>query len=159
MVSGAAEKAYAAVVSVLTVGAVLWPLARNWSREPEDGFPLSHYPMFSARRPKEAVVNYLVGLDARGGRRLLPYTLAGTGGLNQVRRQINRAVREGRAEALCRSVASAVAERNDEFGEVAIVQVVTGRYRLVGYFAGEKEPVSEKVRAYRPVAGGAEEAS
>ena len=67
-------------------------------------------------------MNYLVGLDARGGRRLLPYTLAGTGGLNQVRRQINRAVREGRAEALCRSVASAVAERNDEFGEVAIVQ-------------------------------------
>jgi hypothetical protein len=147
------EKAFAGCLSALTILAVLWPVTRNWRENPKDGFPFSHYPMFSVKRAKKANVNYLVGLDADGERLLLPYGFAGAGGLNQVRRQINRAVREGRAEELCRAVAARVAlEEEGEFAGVVAVRVVTGRYRLEGYFSGAREPVYERVRASCAVA-------
>ncbi|MBA3610966.1 MAG: hypothetical protein H0W54_06065 [Rubrobacter sp.] len=140
------EKAFAGAASLLTVCAVLWPVVQNWREKPKDGFPLSHYPMFSARRSKSASVTYLVGLGAGGGRHPLPYTYAGTGGLNQVRRQINRVVRGGKADTLCRIVAVKVA-REERLADVVTVQVVTGRYRLTDYFAGKKDPLSEVVHA------------
>lgn len=149
-------KGFAGGLSALTIGAVLWPVTQNWRKEPRDGFPLSYYPMFSARRSKIASVTYLVGLDSRGRRLLLPYAYAGTGGLNQVRRQINRIVREGGADKLCRIVALKVAlEKETSLVGVVTVQVVTGRYRLADYFAGAKDPVSERVHASRPVERGA----
>lgn len=145
-------KAFAGCFSVLTILAVLWPVTRNWRKNPEDDFPLSHYPMFSVRRAKKAHVTYLVGLDAGGGRLLLPYGFAGVGGLNQVRRQINRTVREGDADRLCRGVAAAVArEKEGRFADLTTVQVVTGEYRFADYFTGEKAPISEKIHASRPV--------
>lgn len=148
-------KGFAGGLSVLTIGAVLWPIVQNWREKPRDGFPLSYYPMFSAKRARTASVTYLVGLDARGGRRLLPYDYAGTGDLNQVRRQINRIVREGRADKLCQIVAGKVAlEGEGEFADVVTVQVVTGKYRLADYFAGKRDPVSERVHASWPVERG-----
>jgi hypothetical protein len=144
------SKAAAGGLSLLTVGAVLWPVARNWRGKPRDGFPLSHYPMFSAKRAEVVRVNHLVGLDERGERRLLPYRYAGAGGMNQVRRQINKRVREGSADGLCRVVAARVA-LEETLADVTTVQVVTGRYRLADYFSGRREPVSERVRASRPV--------
>ncbi len=141
-------KGLAGGLSLLTIGAVLWPVTQNWRKIPKDSFPLSYYPMFSAKRSKKATVHYLVGLGARGERHLIPYTYAGTGGLNQVRRQINRVVRGGRADTLCRIVAAKVAqEEEDRFGGVVTVQVVTGEYRLTDYFTGNRDPVSERVRA------------
>ena len=144
----AGEKWYAGGVSLLTVGAVLWPVVRNWREKPEDDFPLSHYPMFSAKRPEKVRVTHLMGLDGEENRYIIPYKYAGGGGMNQVRRQINRIVREGRADALCQTVAAKISlEKEGRFTEVVKVQVITGKYRLADYFSGDKEPVSERVRA------------
>lgn len=134
--------------SLLTIGAVLWPVVENWREEPEDGFPLSYYPMFTAKRSERVWITHLVGSDARGERRPIPYAYAGTGGLNQVRRQINRIVREGNAEALCRTVAARIAlEEDARFADVVEVRIVTGRYLLADFYAGAKDPISERVRA------------
>lgn len=144
-------------INLLMIAAVLRPIAENWRAQPKDSFPLSSYPMFSLKRSKRTRVTYLVGIDARGGRRLLPSTCFGAGGLNQVRRQLNRAVREGRADAVCRSVASGPALRKGgPFADVVEVQVITGAYRLADYFAGTKAPASERVHASQPVRRGPE---
>lgn len=134
--------------SILVVGAVLWPVTQHWREVQRDGFPLSHYPMFTAKRSATVKVTHLVGIDAAGGRHRLPYIYAGSGGLNQVRRQINRAVREGRSEALCESVAARIARQQEgPLGQVVRVQLVIGKYSLADYFAGETRPVSENVLA------------
>ncbi len=144
------EKEFAGVFAALMVGAVLWPVVHNWREQPKDSFPLSYYPMFSLKRAGATTVRYLVGLDARGGRHLLPHTYAGTGGLNQVRRQINKIVRGGKADTLCRLVATKVAQRDEErFAGVVTVQVVVGRYRLTDYFADKRGSVWERMDASR----------
>ena len=146
----AQEKGFAGVFSALVVGAVLLPVVQNWRERPKDGFPLSYYPMFSLKRSDSTTVRYLVGLDAHGERHLLPHTYAGTGGLNQVRRQINKVVRGGKAGTLCRLVAARVAQRDEErFAGVVTVQVVVGRYRLTDYFAERRGSVWERMDASR----------
>jgi len=143
-----AEKRLAAAASLAMVGAVLVPLIENWREKPKDSFPLSYYPMFSAKRPKRVKLTYLVGFDAAGARYTLPYAYAGSGGLNQVRRQIVRAVADGRADVLCAHVAAQVAHVQPVTPtEVITVQVVSGSYRLKDFLAGKKEPVSEEVHA------------
>lgn len=144
------DKRWAAGLTLLTVAALLRPLAEHWAASPRDSFPLSNYPMFSAKRRDRARVSYLVGLDAAGERRLLPYRCAGSGGLNQVRRQINRAVREGWAENLCEIVAASPRLRADgPLADIVEVRVVTGEYRIAEYFAGDKAPLRETVLAAR----------
>ena len=149
-VSLAREKGVAGVFGALLVGAVLLPVVQNWRERPEDSFPLSYYPMFSLKRSDSTTVRYLVGLDADGGRHLLPHTYAGTGGLNQVRRQINKVVRGGKADTLCRLVAANVAQTDEErFAGVITVQVVFGRYRLTDFFADKGGSVWERMDASR----------
>lgn len=134
--------------SALTLVAVLRPILQNWREGPKDSFPLSYYPMFTAKRSGSFRVTYLIGVDPAGGRHQIPYTYAGTGGLNQVRRQINRAVREGRSEALCELVAASVARQEEAtLAYVVRVHLVIGKYRLADYFAGETRPVSEHILA------------
>src|SRR5699024_10288365 len=60
-----------------------------------DSFPLSTYPMFSTDRKGRIIVPHVVGLTAEGERILLHHRHYGTGGLNQVRKQIARGVRGG----------------------------------------------------------------
>lgn len=138
-------------------GMVLLPIRENWREEPKDDFPLSYYPMFTAKRRKLTDVMYLVGLDGgSGGRRLLPHTLAGIGGLNQVRRQINRAAREGHAGELCELIAGAVAASpKPKFADIQTVMIVKGAYRLPRYFDGETGPYRERVVASCAVERGA----
>ena len=141
-------KRMAGGLSLLMVGAVLWPIVENWRTEPKDSFPLSYFPMFSVKRGKEMRLAYLVGYDAQGRRYPIPYRYAGAGGLNQVRRQLNAIVRTGRAEDLCRRVAAALAgEPVGPLAEVVTVQVVTGRFCFDDYFFGNKEPLAEVVHA------------
>ena len=149
-ISEAGEKGLAGLFGAFLVGAVLWPVVENWRERPTDSFPLSYYPMFSLKRADATTVRYLVGLDARGERRLLPHTCAGTGGLNQVRRQINKLVRADEADALCKLVAADVAARDGEpFSETVTVQVVAGRYRLADFFADKRGSVWERMEASR----------
>ncbi|NOK59665.1 MAG: hypothetical protein GFH27_549285n189 [Chloroflexi bacterium AL-W] len=134
--------------SLAMIGAVLWPLVENWREKPQDNFPLSYYPMFSAKRSKKAKVSYLVGYDSQGQRHILSYKLAGSGGMNQVRRQIRFLVKHGYAEKLCHDVAERVAQQQTGIlADIVRVQVVTGTYRLDTYFHGDRQPLSEQVHA------------
>lgn len=146
------SKRLAGGITLFTAAALLRPLAEHWRAESKDSFPLSHYPMFSLKRSDRARVTYLVGIDADGGRHRLPYRCAGMGGLNQVRRQINRAVREGRAELLCETVASSpLLRQTGSLGRIVEVQIVTGTYGLTNYFSGKtRSPMAEKIHATRP---------
>jgi hypothetical protein len=84
--------------SLVTVLVILAPIVQNRQPEPMDNFPLSYYPMFSAERSGPEQLTYLVGIDDRGNRLPIPYTLAGTGGMNQVRRQINKYVSRNQSD-------------------------------------------------------------
>lgn len=142
-------RAFPAAFCILTVAAVLSPVIQNWKEVPKDSFPLSHYPMFSFKRSKSARITYLVGLDADGNRRKIPYRYAGPAGLNQVRKQIGKLVRAGEASRLCENVASKLAlESPTPHPEIVTVQVSTGKYVLNDYFSGGKrEPDSEEIHA------------
>ena len=142
------EKTLAGAFSAALVAGVLWPLRQNWCETPRDSYPFSYFPMFSAKRKKRVRERYLVGLDADGGRRLIPYTYFAGGGLNMVRRQLRRLVAAGRADEVGRIVAKRLASGSDgELAGIVTVLVVSGEYRLSDYFTGIKEPLSERVHA------------
>jgi len=142
----------AAIFSLVVVLVVLSPILQNWHPEATDNFPLSYYPMFSYERPDLERLNYLVGLDADGRRFRIPYTQAGSGGMNQVRRQINTRVSRNQSDVLCRSVSQRIARsRLAYYAGIQTVQVVTGDYDLDEFFTGSRSPRSEQVRASCPV--------
>ena len=147
------RKSVATVISIALLVAVLAPVLENWKEDPQDDFPLSYYPMFSFEKSDRQQVTYLVAHDSRGGRLLLPYWFAGQGGLNQVRRQMNKLVDRREASRLCRSVASRVARSGDLPKDLVTIQVVTGTFRMTEFFAGNRVPVSENVRSHCPVRG------
>ena len=137
-----------ALFSVLLIALVLSPIIENWRAKPTDGFPLSHFPMFTSKREATENVTHLVGLDANGNRYVIPHRFAGTGGMNQVRKQIRKSARSKEdAPKLCQTVAEEVAERRSErYAKIVKVVVVSGEYNLDNYFAGAKNPVEEKIR-------------
>lgn len=142
------DRRLAGAFSVALCAAVLAPLAQHARSQPmrRDGFPLSYYPMFSAPRGRTKRQTYLIGIDAAGGRRRLPYTCIGGGGLNQARRQMSRLVSEGSGDALAALVAARVAARGDCWSDVVEVEVVTGSFRLDDVLRGRVEARSERVR-------------
>jgi predicted DCC family thiol-disulfide oxidoreductase YuxK len=145
-------KVLVGALGLLLMGATVAPIAQNWSPQPTDNFPFSYYPMFSQRRGETYEVNYIVGIDAAGNRNRLSHELAGDGGFNQTRRQINRLIRENRTRGLCRAVAQSVArDTAPPSQEVVTVQLVTGWFRFADYFRGTKAPEKEVVRASCPV--------
>ena len=125
------ERFWAALVTVGVVGTALVPL-RQYRRpigERTDGFPMSYYPMFSARRGQFGHVTYAVGVTEDGGRRNLPYDVLGTGGVNQVRKQLSRAVRRGEQQAHADRLAAAVALHPDHT-DLRLVEIVRGQFDL-----------------------------
>ena len=126
------ERARAAVFSAAVLAAVLSPLLqyRRPLAERVDGFPLSWYPMFSAKRRRRMSVTHAVGITADGSRHYLPFETLGPGGVNQVRRQLHRvAVREARPEAYAGALAERVA-RSRDCADVIRVEVVRTRFDL-----------------------------
>jgi hypothetical protein len=126
------ERARAAVFSAALLAAVLSPLLqyRRPLAERVDGFPLSWYPMFSAKRRRRMSVTHAVGVTADGSRHFLPFETLGPGGVNQVRRQLHRvAVREARADAYAGVLAGRVACSRD-WADVVRVEVVRTRFDL-----------------------------
>jgi hypothetical protein len=126
------ERARAAVFSAAVLAAVLSPLLqyRRPISERVDGFPLSWYPMFSAKRRRQMSVIHAVGITADGGRLSLPPRALGTGGVNQVRRQLYRvAVREARPDAYAGDLAARVA-RSPDWANVIRVEVVRTLFDL-----------------------------
>ncbi len=88
-----------------------------------------------------------MGVDARGNRSLIPYTLAWPGVMNQVRRQINSFVRAGRAAELWYLVSARVAQRQTgALSRIQSVQILTGTFDLHEFFTASKDPQTELVR-------------
>lgn len=143
----APSKLQASALSLVILAAVLAPVAENWKAAPQDDFPLSYYPMFTADKADRQRVTYLVAYTSDGGRYLLPYRYAGQGGLNQVRRQMNKLLERGQATRLCQTVASRVQRIGDLPVEVSRVEVVTGVFQMTRFFAGDRLPLAESVRA------------
>lgn len=141
------EQATALTAGTALVAAVLWPLRQQTRPEPRDGFPLSCYPMFTARRRRNGTVVHLVGVAPDGARTGLSHRLAGPGGLNQVRRQLNAAVRAGRSQHVVDQVA-----RHPGAAGLQEVRLVSGTYRYDAFFAGDRTPVREVVHATAVVA-------
>jgi hypothetical protein len=143
----------ASIISVVLMATVLAPVLENWREDPRDDFPLSYYPMFSFEKSDRQRVTYLVAHDSRGSRLLIPYQYAGQGGMNQVRRQMNKLVDRGQASRLCRNVAARVARSGDLPKDLVSIQVVTGTFLMTEFFSGNRTPRSESVRAHCPVRG------
>lgn len=150
----APRKWFASLLSFVFLAAVLTPIVENWRDAPRDDFPLSYYPMFTFEKTDRQRVTYLVVYDSARNRFLLPYWYAGLGGMNQVRRQVNKLVDRGQASRLCRNVASRVARSPELSSDLRAVEVVTGVFQMTQFFAGNRVPVSETVRAQCPVQRG-----
>jgi hypothetical protein len=146
------ERGRAGLLSAVVLGAVLYPLKQYLrpANRRVDGFPLSHYPMFSARRQSTATVPYAVGVLAGGGRQYLPYRLLGAGGLNQVRRQLKRVLNEDRAEEFARTIA-ARASAEPRLRDVVRVEIVRGELDLDASMMSHQVTGTEEVLASAPL--------
>ena len=136
----------------LLAGALLTAVAlpaRHFAAEGEvrDSFPFSHYPMFSARRSTHYRVAHLLGIDADGTSRPLHYSYLGTGGLNAVRRQVRRRVRDGDGQVLAEHAAALLAARDRaEDRGILEVRMVRGRFHLDSYLRGsDREDFTQKI--------------
>jgi hypothetical protein len=130
------HRAAAAVVSLLLIGATLWPLVRT---PYDDGFPLSTYPMFASRRPTLQTYSYALGQTATGQRRTLEPAVVGSHEILQALRIIERAVAGPKPELaqLCDVIAARVAA-DDDFTDVVSIRIVTGTHEAVEYLARDR---------------------
>lgn len=136
------------LLSVVTLIAVLSPILQNFADKPIDGFPLSYFPMFTAVREGRTTLTHPVGFYPDGTSVDLNYRVAGSGGMNQVRRQIRERVKNGEASDLCREIAQSVRTRwMDDYPGIVEVAIVRDRFFIEEFFAGNREPYERKVRA------------
>ena len=133
---------------VCTLLALLSPAAENWKRKPQDSFPLSYFPMFSAKRSETYSARTIYGVDSSGERIVLPYRFAGSGGFNSVRRQLGVRVREKRAGELCAQVAARVGRsKSRKHQRIREVRIAKETHNVDAFFAGELAPLSEEIYA------------
>jgi hypothetical protein len=145
-------KLLALCFSLALIGAVLSPLPQNWRKNPKDNFPLSYYPMFSTKRDPIETFHYVVGVDEAGHRHFIRHTVIGDGGGNQVRRQLRKIIRAGRAPELAQEVAARVADKTGRrYRDLVSISVCTGKYSVNDWFHGMKQPVSERVSGFAEV--------
>ncbi|MEO0330912.1 MAG: hypothetical protein AAF223_04375 [Bacteroidota bacterium] len=143
----------ATAFSILLLIVLLWPIQENWRKKPKDNFPLSYYPMFSHKRNTTYSMPYLVGYDSLQNRYFIPYQYAGTGGFNQVRRQMRQMVREDRHDELIERVAQQLGKtQRSPFDQLKRVDLVRGKYHFEDYFLhNQKAPISEKLLSTRKI--------
>jgi hypothetical protein len=143
---------FATGFSLLVIAAVFAPIVENWREDPVDSFPLSYYPMFTSARAETARFDYVVGYDADDRRQRIHYSAIGAGGLNQIRHQIEDAIDDRQAPRFCQRIAARVASRaGQRYRDIVRVEIVTGTYRFTDYFAGNRAPLAERLRASCPV--------
>ncbi|MFC7458311.1 hypothetical protein ACFQS2_14070 [Brachybacterium sp. GCM10030267] len=133
----------AAVLTAALLSAVALP-ARRFARpeEARDSFPFSHYPMFSAPRKAHYWVTHLLGVHEDGSVSPLHHGYLGTGGLNAVRRQVRRRVRDGDGQQIAERVAALIAARDRPADrDVHRVHVVRGRYLVEPFMLGRSRDV------------------
>lgn len=162
---------WALTAGVAFAAVLLSPLRHYFNgkdKNEQDSFPLSTYPMFSDDRKDRTRIPHVAGFTA-DGRRIAPhYSHFGAGGLNQVRKQITRMVRQGRSVEVAQRYADALAEqqrrpattgqgpgalRRRKEADIVRVEVVRSRYFFDTYYAGNTTPQTETIHA-RAVVGG-----
>ena len=143
------SKTAAVLLSAGLMITVLAPVAENLRATPEDTFPLSYYPMFSFKRDSLYSVYHFVGRDSENESINIPYKMVGTGGFNQVRRQVNKMVKEEKEVELIQKVAKKLERtRVEPYSLIEEVSLVKGTYHLEKYFSTDKQqPVRLKVIA------------
>ncbi|PRX54952.1 hypothetical protein [Flagellimonas meridianipacifica] len=125
----------AAIFSIVALGIVLSPIVQNWVKTPTDSFPFSYYPMFSKKRGATYGLYYVVTYDSLGHKEHLPYRLAGTGGFNQVRRQINKAHRNDGGMTFLKRVEKRLVKKDRAYYHgLTRIELVKGYYHLENYF-------------------------
>ncbi|MEL7119059.1 MAG: hypothetical protein AAFO07_06450 [Bacteroidota bacterium] len=141
------NKLIAIICTLLLLGAILAPITENWKAKPKDDFPLSYYPMFSHKRGETYSLRYIVGYDANGERYKIPYKIIGTGGFNQVRRQINKWSKRGEGQVLLTQVADRIVNYEKKpYSDLVRLQLVKGTYHFDTYFlTDDKSPIKEKI--------------
>jgi hypothetical protein len=107
-----------------------------------DGFPISSYPMFSARRDNTSVT-LVVAVERSGDGELdvLPTEATGHRQLTQAVRALKEAVADGgdRPQRLCEEIAVWVDRSGD--GRAGEVGIVTVGYEALGYLLdGARQP-------------------
>jgi hypothetical protein len=139
-----AHRAWAYLVSVVLIGAVLWPLQQ---RKPTDSFPLSIYPMFAKPRPSEVTIDHVLAIGAGGRERPVPPELVGHSEVLVVDAIVSRMVRRrSSALTLCKAVAERVKADSDH-GWVERLEVRSDRYVVRSYFSGSKKPIYSRRHA------------
>ncbi|MBW1299056.1 hypothetical protein [Aquimarina litoralis] len=140
-------------ISIFVIVLILSPVLENWAKKPTDSFPLSYYPMFSKKRQATYGMYYFVGYDAAHNRYKISYKLAGTGGFNQVRRQITKAARSGKATEFTKEIAERIATKNEyPYSKMIRVELVKGYYHLENFFLKQDTlPVHERKVAFHKI--------
>jgi predicted DCC family thiol-disulfide oxidoreductase YuxK len=153
-------RAFPTIASILVLVAVFSPVRENWKdkKDAVDSFPLSYYPMFSRRRADTHRQPHVVGIRSNGETFPISYKLLGTGGLNQVRRQLDRLTKQDDSEPLRQMLAGAANEIGNSskkrYRDCVALAAVRGHYDLDRYFsAGEKEPLRMSLLRSVPVPG------
>ncbi len=148
----------ATVASIALLVIVLSPIIQNWREDPVDGFPLSYFPMFTTVREGRTRLTHPIGIRADGSEVSLHYKVVGSGGMNQVRRQIRSRVKRGEAEELCREIAERVARSDrQEHRDLVAVAVVRDRFELDAFFSGDRTPAERDIRARVEIPRGSEQ--
>ena len=140
------DRLYAYALTIVVLGAVLEPILHA---APKDGFPLSTYPMFSARRGVETTLSYAAAQTKGKPQRSLPPRFTGSDEVLQARATIQQAVDRGPrgAKDLCGAIAARVATDDEAFADVEMVEIRTDTYNAVAYFEGQTAPLASKLQA------------
>ena len=141
-------RAYAYVVGLLVVGAVIWPV---WRQPRLDSFPLSTYPMFSTRRAHPQLARAL-GVDAAGRRVALPPQVVANDEVMQAAAMLHRALRarpQGR-QRFCREVAARAAKQKT-LAHLVAIEFVRQRYDPIRYFSQGPVPELRRVVTHCPI--------
>jgi hypothetical protein len=131
----------AALVGLLTLGAVLSPLGSMQA----DSFPISSYPMFA--RPRGQPTLYAVSARGRdGGELRLPAEVIGSSEVLQTKVLIQRSVEGGpeAMQALCSGVAGRIAAQPAAYGDPIAVEIVRRRFDPIAYFERGPEPIEQE---------------
>jgi hypothetical protein len=139
-----AERVRAVAVAVIAVAAVLLPLRRGLAN---DSFPLSNYPMFTARRAQVTSIERAIGVSVDGEEHVLsPELTGGTVEVIQAAQTVFDAIRDGTADALCAEITDRIAASGD--ARTAEVLVVTEHFDVVAALrADDPEPVDRHTHA------------
>lgn len=142
------KRTWPVVISIATLVVVLSPIRENFRDKPADGFPLSYFPMFTNQRNAQTSLTHPLGFRRDGSEVNLPYWVVAGGGMNQVRHQIPRLIKQGKGEDLCAGVARTVARsQRDFYRDIVEVAIVKDRFQFDRFFHGDRTPAEREVLA------------